>query len=201
MVGAFFYERGDTMARSELSRLRHNLYSKIYYYNRQGYDIDSSFVKDMTEEQLQNYTTEDLLREYGNQYEEEQEYEEEYEDEDEYEDEYEDEWYYPFPGNEDMIFKHFLSQIEKYSVEAQNYIRVWLDRVRAERGDGAVAQMLQDAANDGLEITSRDIYGDIDACLVKFLDYLPEGFEFEQDERDALLESVLEQYAADDWGY
>lgn len=202
MVGAFFYERGDTMARSELSRLRHNLISKINYYNKKGYDIDKEFVNSLDEEQLRNLTTEDLLQDiYFEQQQAKYEQEQEYEYEDELEQEYEEE-YFQFPGDEEMIINNFHDSYSKYNHNAVDHIDRWLEKVMQNKGIGATAQMLQDAANAGLQITNRDIYGDLDSCLVQFLAFLPEGFQFGVMETEDLMESIEDQYDNSDyWGY
>lgn len=169
----------------DLQRLRKNLRQKIKYYNERGNYIDPSFVNDLTKEEIESITTEDLLTTI-----QEQQWNERFE------------LYDVFPDESDMIIQNFRDSYQNYNETAVGLIENWLETLRESRGDWAVAVMLQGARNNGYEISNREIYGDLKGFLTDFLDYLPEGYGFDNATKSALMESIEIQWDDNSyWGY
>lgn len=179
----------------ELRRLRKNLREKIRYYNKRGYDIDPSFVKDLTLSEIQNITTEQLKEEIQEAQYERREFLDEYQ---------------IFPDEVPMIIGEFRQSYSNYHFEAQVIIDNWLNKLIREKGIDAVAIMIQQARWDGKEITSKDIYGNLANSLEEFFLYLPEGYEFEDEDKakfsneltNDVLEALENHFETDSyWGY
>lgn len=171
----------------DLHRLRKNLKQKIRYYNERGYDIDPSFVNELSKEELQSITTEDLLTTIQDQ---QNEMNEMYE------------LYDVFPDETEMIIQNFKNSYQNYNETAVSLIDNWLETLIESRGEWAVAVMLQGASNSGYEITNREIYGDLKGFLTDFFDYLPEGYEFDSASKDVIMESIERQWDDNSyWGF
>lgn len=169
----------------DLQRLRKNLKQKIHYYNERGNYIDPSFLNELTKEELESITTEDLLTTI-----QEQQWNERFE------------LYDVFPDESDMIIQNFRESYQNYNDTAVSLIENWLETLRESRGDWAVAVMLQGARNNGYEISNREIYGDLKGFLTDFLDYLPEGYGFDNATKSALMESIEIQWDDNSyWGF
>lgn len=168
------------MAKSELSRLRDNLKSKIRYYNAKGYDIDPSFVNDLSIEELKQIDTETLLQDIY------------------YEQQKQQYWDSIGADEVDLIIKNFQDSYSKYNSEAKEILDRWLNNLRSMKGDNAVAQMISDARANGLDVTSNIIYGNmIDSFIQDFMEYLPEEDQLGELEMANLLDSIEMQ---EDWG-
>ena len=168
------------MAESELSRLRKNLKSKIRYYNSKGYDIDPSFVNDLTVDQLKEIDTDTLLQDIY------------------YEQQQQQYWNSIEPDEVDLIIQNFRDSYSKYNPQAQEILDRWLNNLRVMKGDNAVAQMISDARANGLDVTSNIIYGNlIESFIQDFMDYLPEEDQLGYNELGQLMDSLEMQ---EDWG-
>ena len=172
---------------AELRRLRKNLREKIRYYNKRGYNIDPYFVKNLTLEELQYLTTQQLLGEVNEEQQEKQDLLAEYD---------------IFPKDIDMIIQQFRDDYDGFNTDAQALLETWLQRIIDERGIEAVAIMINEAKSMGLEITNKVIYGDLIGFTVEMLKYLPIGYEYNDNEfggikedlTDALMESLELQF-------
>ena len=193
----------------EVKRLRKNLYNKIYYYNNKyGYDIDSSFVRDLSEEELRNFDTQDLNKYlYTKESEAEEEYEEDEESElqyeyEEYEEPQEDEPYIDFPEDYDVIIDEFRQSYSMYdfdkTYQARGMLDRWLDGLIESKGRGdielgkkIVAKMIEDARADGLDITPQEMYSNkLSNKINMFMSYLPEEFAMGTLETQNLMEYI-----------
>lgn len=171
----------------ELRRLRKNLKQKIRYYNAKGYELDPSFVNDLTLEELKSVTNQQLIEDiYFEQQEKQQEYEE----------------YQIFPDEVEMIISNFRDSYSNFNETATAKIDTWLERLIQNRGAWAVAVMLDEASNNGHTITNKEIYGDLNGFLTEFFDYLPSGYEFNNWEIGEIMNSLEEQWDDNSyWGY
>ena len=168
------------MARSELSRLRKNLKSKIRYYNAKGYDIDPSFVNDVSLDVLKQIDTDTLLQDIY------------------YEQQKQEYWDNITSDEVNLIIKNFQDSYSKYNPQAQEILDRWLGNLRALKGDEAVAQMISDARANGLNVTSNIVYGNmIESFIQDFMDYLPEEDQLGELEFADLMDSIEMQ---EDWG-
>ena len=168
------------MARSELSRLRNNLKSKIRYYNAKGYDIDPSFVNDLSLDELKQIDTDTLLQDIY------------------YEQQKQEYWNNVTSDEVNLIIKNFQDSYSKYNPQAQEILDRWLGNLRALKGDEAVAQMISDARANGLNVTSNIVYGNmIESFIQDFMDYLPEEDQLGELEFADLMDSIEMQ---EDWG-
>ena len=185
------------MARSELSRLRNNLSNKIRYYNNKyGYQLDPSLPSRLSKEELEDMTTQDLLENPDNWLPDE---EPDYEPDEDFDGEQVDTWDYDIlPDEVDMIIDNFRDSYSKYNGEAQDILNRWLNNLIIMKGEGAVAQMVNDARANGLNVTSNIVYGNIiESFIMDFMEYLPEEDQLGWSELGDLMDSLEMQ---EDWG-
>ena len=163
------------MARSELSRLRNNLSSKIRYYNNKyGYQLDPSLPSRLSKEELEDMTTQDLLENPDNWLPDE---EQDYEPDEDFSEEQADTWDYDIlPDEVDMIIDNFKDSYSKYNAEAQDILNRWLNNLITMKGEGANL---------------------IESFIMDFMEYLPEDDQLGWSELGDLMDSLEMQ---EDWG-
>lgn len=111
-------------------------------------------------------------------------------DDDEDERNYDDDYY---PNFVDIVLSNFHAQLAQFpNAEGTPLLLSWFDTLIADNGREAVAQMLQDGAEQGLLITWETVYKSVNTktYMTEMMNYLPDQGKFYTDQ----IMDMMEQF-------
>lgn len=111
-------------------------------------------------------------------------------DDDKAEHSYDDTYY---PNFTDIVLSNFHTQLAQFpNAEGTPLLLAWFDTLIADNGREAVAQMLQDGAEQGLLITWETVYKSVNTktYMTEMMNYLPDQGKFYTDQ----IMDMMEQF-------
>lgn len=111
-------------------------------------------------------------------------------DDDEAEHDYDDAYY---PNFVDIVLSNFHAQLAQFpNAEGTPLLLAWFDTLIADNGREAVAQMLQDGAEQGILITWETVYKSVNTktYMTEMMKYLPDQGNFYTDQ----IMDMMEQF-------
>lgn len=98
-----------------------------------------------------------------------------------------------YPSFTDIVLSNFLATLKQFpNAEGVHLLLNWYDRLIADNGRGAVAQMLQDGAANGLVVTWETVYKSTatKTYMAEMMNYLPDQGKFYSDQIMDMMEQV-----------
>lgn len=181
----------------EWIKAKNNFLARVRYWNARGASIDINDIdyKNMSTSELKELDRFGL-QEYF--YTKEPDLEEEYEEDEEQEQDFI--WdYNDLPPHEQIIIDQFEEQLKQFSTHYDRYLKDWLHGLMKNHSAEAVAQMIQNWRDLGIDLTSKDFYGEKwQDTLTKMMECMPEEAQLGEMEMEEMIESLQEDLT--DWG-
>lgn len=97
------------------------------------------------------------------------------------------------------IIERYRNSYDMYNSEFVNYMNAWVDQLISRFGLDDVAEMIENAAQDGVLITYKEAYvpGARDNYISEMMDYLPDSGDLTKDEIFEAMEE-MERYDIDE---
>lgn len=98
-----------------------------------------------------------------------------------------------YPSFTDIVLSNFLATLKQFpNAEGVHLLLNWYDRLIADNGRGAVAQMLQDGAANGLVVTWETVYKSTatKTYMTEMMNYLPDQGKLYSDQIMDMMEQV-----------
>lgn len=98
-----------------------------------------------------------------------------------------------YPSFTDVVLSNFLATLKQFpNAEGVHLLLNWYDRLIADNGRRAVAQMLQDGAENGLVVTWETVYKSTatKTYMTEMMNYLPDQGKFYSDQIMDMMEQV-----------